>query len=183
MSARWSLLIGTVMWALGSSAWAEPAQTGLNGLDRELGSTGRIGVYAPRSSTPIEPPPTEADTAARMPQVPANDDHEGSEHPGAIAVLSEEEFRRTDAPVTACRVEVARRRQISPGKLAAKEVVLHFTVQANGHVREAEAVSAAGTDLEIAACAKRVVSEWVFAKHTGRDIAAQRTYRFQQSVQ
>ena len=55
----------------------------------------------------------------------------------------------------------------------------HFTVQANGHVREAEAVSAAGTDLEIAACAKRVVSEWVFAKHTGRDIAAQRTYRFQ----
>jgi hypothetical protein len=178
MSARWSLMIGMVMWALGGSALAEPAQTGLNGLDRELGSTGRIGVYAPRSSTPIEPAPTEADTAARAPEVPTGD-HDGSEHTGATAVLSEEEFRRTDAPVTACRVEVARRRQISPGKLAAKEVVVHFTVLANGHVREAEATSAPGTDLEIAACAKRVVSEWVFAKHTGRDIAAQRTYRFQ----
>ena len=179
MSARWLVLIGTAVWALGGKAWAEPPSTGLNGLDRELGSTGRIGVYAPRSSTPIEPAPTEADTAARAPELPA-DDHDATDHKeGAAAVLSEEEFRRTDAPVAACRVEVARRRQLSPGKLAAKEVVVHFTVLANGHVREAEAVSATGTDLEIAACAKRVVSEWVFAKHAGRDIAAERTYHFQ----
>jgi hypothetical protein len=181
MSARWLLLIGAAVWGLGGRAWAEPPSTGLNGLDRELGSTGRIGVYAPRSSTPIEPAPKEADTAARAPEVPADDDdHEATEPKAAVtAVLSEEEFHRTDAPVAGCRVEVARRRQISPSKLAAKEVVVHFTVQANGHVREAEAVSAPGTDLEIAACAKRVVSEWVFAKHTGRDIAAQRTYHFQ----
>lgn len=181
MSARWLLAVGAAVWALGGSAWADPPSTGLNGLDRELGSTGRIGVYAPRSSTTIEPAPKEADTAARAPEVPPvnDDDHEDASNKGAATrVLSEEEFHRTDAPVAACRVEVARRRQISPSKLAANEVVVHFTVQANGHVREAEAVSAPGTDLEIAACAKRVVSDWVFAKHTGRDIAAQRTYHF-----
>lgn len=180
MSARCLLLIGAAVWALGGRAWAEEPSTGLNGLDRELGSTGRIGVYAPRSSTPIEPPPKEADTAARAPELPTDDhEHQITGNKAAATVLSEEEFHRTDAPVAACRVEVARRRQISPSKLAAKEVIVNFTVQPNGHVREAEAVSAAGTDLEIAACAKRVVSEWVFAKHTGRDIAAQRTYRFQ----
>lgn len=177
MSGRW-FLIGAAVWALGGTAWGEPPSTGLNGLDRELGSTGRVGVYAPRSSTPIEPAPTEADTAARAPR-PQSEDHEGAGHADHAPVLSEEEFRETDAPVSACRVEVARRRQISPQKLAAKEVVVHFTVQANGHVRDAEAVSAPGTDLEIAACAKRVVSDWVFAKHAGRAITAQRTYHFQ----
>jgi outer membrane biosynthesis protein TonB len=73
---------------------------------------------------------------------------------------------------------VARRRQIPPGKLAAKEVVLRFTVEPDGRVRDAEAVSAPDTDLEVAACAKRVLSEWVFARHHGDAIAVQRTYRF-----
>ena len=44
---------------------------------------------------------------------------------------------------------------------------MRFNVEADGHVRNAEAVSAIDTDLGIAACAKRVLSEWVFAKHPG----------------
>ena len=75
-------------------------------------------------------------------------------------------------------MEVARRRQVAPKAVAAKEVVLRFDVEADGHVRNAEAVSALDTDLEIAACAKRVLSEWVFAKHRGEAIAVERTYRW-----
>ncbi len=93
-------------------------------------------------------------------------------------MLSEEELRRTDAPVEGCRVEVARRRQVALEKLAAKEVVVRFTVQPDGRVRNAETVSAPATDLEIAACAKRVLSEWMFAKHPGPAITARRTYNF-----
>jgi hypothetical protein len=112
MSARW-FLIGAVVWAAGGTAWGEPPSTGLNGLDRELGTTGRIGVYAPRSSTPIEPAPREADTAARAPQ-PQSEEHDSASRADRATVLSEEEFRQTDAPVSDCRFEVARRRQISP---------------------------------------------------------------------
>ena len=55
---------------------------------------------------------------------------------------------------------------------------MRFNVEADGRVRDAEAVSAPGTDSQIAACAKRVLSEWVFAKHAGDAIAVERTYRF-----
>jgi len=94
------------------------------------------------------------------------------------AALSEEEMRRTEAPVNACRVEVARRRQISPQKVAADQVIVRFTVEPNGRVRNAETISAPATDLEIAACAKRVLSEWLFAKHARGQITLQRTYHF-----
>jgi hypothetical protein len=45
-------------------------------------------------------------------------------------------------------------------------------------VRDAEALSADGTDLEVAACAKRVLSEWVFAKRAQGGTVVERTYRF-----
>jgi len=181
MRARW-VVLGVMIGAAAGYASAEPAATGLAGLDQKLSSTGRIGAYAPQSAGQIAPgsaPPTsESDSASRALQpvstertilkVPA--DRRGG--------LAEEEFTPTDGPVIACRVEVARRRQVAPKKLTAKEVVLRFDVQADGHVRNAEAISALDTDLEIAACAKRVLSDWVFAKHPGEPIAVERTYRF-----
>lgn len=179
MRARW-VVLGVMIGAAAGYASAEPAATGLAGLDDKLSSTGRIGAYAPQSSSAIAPavaPPT-AELAraprALQPTERANLSDEVDRRGG----LAEEEFVPTDAPVTACRVEVARRRQVAPKKLAAKEVVLRFNVEADGRVRNAEAVSALDTDLEIAACAKRVLSEWVFAKHAGEAIAVERTYRF-----
>jgi hypothetical protein len=181
MTVRWVFLV-VMIGAVTSHASAEPAATGLAGLDDKLSSTGRIGAYAPKSSSQIAPgvaPPTsERDSASRGLQPVSTE----RAHLGAPAErrggLTEEEFAPTDGHVAACRVEVARRRQVAPKKLAAKEVVLRFNVEADGHVRNAEAVSALDTDLEIAACAKRVLSEWVFAKHAGEAIAVQRTYRF-----
>src|SRR5262249_5308672 len=94
------------------------------------------------------------------------------------AVLSEEEMRRTEAPVSACRVEVARRRQIAPKKVGANQVIVRLTGEANGRVRHAHAVSAPANDLAIAACAKRVLSEWLFAKHARGELTLERTYHF-----
>ena len=182
MTVRW-VLLGVMLGAASGHASAETAAPGLAGVDDQLNATGRIGAYAPRSSSQIAPaiaPPTsERDSASRGLQPVSSDraslgDQKGDRH----GSLAEEEFIPTEAPVTSCRMEVARRRQVPPKKLAAKEVVLRFNVEADGHVRNAEAVSAPDTDLEIAACAKRVLSEWVFAKHTGEAIAVERTYRF-----
>ena len=55
--------------------------------------------------------------------------------------------------------------------------MFRFTVEQSGHVRDAEAVSATDTDLEVAACAKRVLSEWVFARHASGEVTVERAYR------
>src|SRR5437763_1523719 len=73
---------------------------------------------------------------------------------------------------------VARRRRVPPAKIAASTVVVRFTIERDGRVRDAEALIAAGTDLEVAACAKRVVSQWVFAKRAKDATVVERTYRF-----
>jgi hypothetical protein len=181
MTVRW-VFLGVMIGAGARYASAEPAATGLAGLDEELSSTGRIGAYTPQSSSQIAPsaaPPTpERDSASRALRPVSTDRANLSAPADRGGGLAEEEFTPTDGPVTACRVEVARRRQVAPKTLAAKEVVLRFNVEADGHVRNAEAVSALDTDLEIAACAKRVLSEWVFAKHAGEAVAVERTYRF-----
>jgi hypothetical protein len=181
MKARW-VFLGVMIGAAAGHASAEPAVGSLPGLDDKLNTTGRVGTYPPPASSQIGPaivPATSApDSAPRAPQAVATDRANLGDQLNRQGSLAEEEFAPTEGPVTACRVEVARRRQVSPKKLAAKEVVLRFNVEADGHVRDAEAVSAPSTDLEIAACAKRVLSEWVFAKHGGDAIAVERTYRF-----
>jgi hypothetical protein len=106
----------------------------------------------------------------------------GDEPSAQVAALpagvSELDVRPTDDAVAACRIEVARRRHLPPAKIAAESVVVRFTIERSGRVRDAEALSAAGTDLEVAACAKRVLSEWKFAKRARDGIVVERTYRF-----
>ncbi len=171
----WGMVVLVALFGQASSA--EPPSSGLSGLDQAMGATGRIGVYTPAPAGQIQPAAPEADSAARPLARPPERDAppEPAARPSGLV---EEELHPTEAPVAACRLEVARRRQIAPGKLAAKEVVLRFTVEPDGRVRDAEAISAPNTDLEVAACAKRVLSEWVFARHRGEAIAVQRTYRF-----
>ena len=177
MTARW-VLLGVMIGAVAGYASAEPAPTGLGALDQELGSTGKVGAYTPPAASRIEPAPVEPDIAARVPELSAERPAIPDRPSEPAAVLSEEEMRRTEAPVNACRVEVARRRQISPQKVAANQVIVRFTVEPNGRVRDAETVSAPATDLEIAACAKRVLSEWLFAKHANGVVTLERTYHF-----
>jgi outer membrane biosynthesis protein TonB len=88
------------------------------------------------------------------------------------------EVALTEAPVAACHIEVARRRHLPLAKVAAGTVVLRFTIEADGRVRDAEALAADRTDLEVAACAKRVLSEWVFAKRAQGNVVVERMYRF-----
>jgi TonB family protein len=163
-----------------TDASAPPAAPRLSGLEAGLQGTGRIAAVKP-SPSPIEAPApgTPAADRAGLTKAPAPEQARGSVPSGfeARAGLAEE-FRPTEAPVSACRVEVARRRQVTPDKVAAGTVVVRFTVEENGRVRDAEAVSQSGTDLEVAACAKRVLSEWLFAKRQSGEITVERTYRF-----
>ena len=163
--------------AVESFAWAE----GLAGLDSKLSGTGRIGTYTPRSASEIAPATDEGaanSTRDPAPAIVRIDDEAAARAARPSPGVGEDELMRTDGAVATCRIEVARRRHKPPAKIAAKTVKLRFSVEKSGRVHDAEALAAIDTDLEVAACAKRVLSEWVFRKR-GQDASdVERTYSF-----
>ena len=181
MRMRW-LVLGLAVGLAGGAASADSGSTGLSGLDAELKGTGRVGAMSPGSDRHIQA----ADGAAPMSAPEARTAHPvsttGASESSAAGVPTPptadptEEYRRTEARVAACRIEVARRRQVPPAKVSAGTVTVRFTVDPNGRVRNAEALSASDTDPDVSACAKRVLSEWVFARHEGKPITVERTY-------
>ena len=178
--AKWGMVaIGVcgVWWAV---ATARAGAEGLTGLDAQLNGTGRIGTFAPQGMQ-IASPDAGATPAARDPMPAMARANAAAADDGmrdARMTDGGNEVQPTDGAVAACRVEVARRRRVPPAKIAASTVVVRFTIERDGRVRDAEALIAAGTDLEVAACAKRVVSQWVFAKRAKDATVVERTYRF-----
>ena len=158
-------------------AWGD----GLAGLEGKLSGTGRVGTFVPESAMRIAPATDGAPAGtARDARAAAarSDEHVATAASGAVITGSnDEEIRGTERPVASCRIEVARRRRVPPAKVSADTVVLRFTIEKSGRVHDAEALTAVGTDLEVAACAKRVVSEWVFTKRT-QGAVVERPYRF-----
>jgi len=171
----------------GASFWMLVAWTALDGgggdglahLGSALNGTGRIAETKLRAEG-IDPA---AEQTHGDPVVKAQHQPE-SQRPEAVApthadAITDEESHKLERRLDACPVEVARRRQVPPAQVAAVTVTLRWTIEPNGHVRNAEAIAAAPeTDLEVAACAKRVVTEWVFPKPPPAPVTVQRTYSF-----
>jgi outer membrane biosynthesis protein TonB len=168
-----------VLWTAGGLARGEGLPSGLAGLDVSMNGTGRVGNPWQRSKEPIVAPnipdPAARGSASAAFARPTRNDEQAP--PLLQGDLSEQEYQQTDVAVGNCRVEVARRRQVAPAHVAAGTVLLRFTVETSGRVRDAEAVSETNTDLELAACAKRVLSDWRFAKHTTGEITVERMYQ------
>lgn len=173
------LLMGMVFWMAAGSVRAENPRSGLAGLDAAMNGTGRVGDLSPRSDGPIGAPsiPEERAVPKAPRAAPAAARPDERVLPPEATALSEEEYLQTEGPVANCRIEVARRRRVAPSQVSAGTVVLRFTVERSGRVRNAEAIWAANTDLEVAACAKRVLSDWTFAKHPTGDVTVERVYR------
>jgi hypothetical protein len=172
------LVVGVVLWMAAGSARADNSQGGLAGLDAAMNRPGRVGDLAPRAEVPVGAARIpDGQALGNAPKAAAASDRSEERTPTGAAGLSELEYHQTERPVANCRIEVARRRRVVPAQVSAGTVVLRFTVEPSGRVRDAEAVWAANTDLDVAACAKRVLSEWTFAKHAAGDIQVERSYR------
>ena len=182
---EWVILAITISVAI--SRWTHA--DGLTGLDTKLRGTGRIGTLTPQAGGRIAAsvPDAGAPERTRDPQQAATRlEDDGAAAAAAAAAgptrsagATDTELRRTDGAVADCRIEVARRRRLPPGKVAAGTVVVRFTIETSGRVREAEALSAVDTDLEVAACAKRVLADWKFPQRArDAEVVVQRTYRF-----
>jgi len=180
---EWVILAITAGVAVSRWTWAD----GLTGLDTKLRGTGGAGTLTPRSGGRIAPgvPDAGAPERTRDPQQAATrlEDDDAAVAAAALPArpggATDAELQRTDGAVADCRIEVARRRRLPPAKVAAGTVVVQFTIDKSGRVREAEALSAVDTDLEVAACAKRVLADWKFPQRArDAEVVVQRTYRF-----
>jgi hypothetical protein len=153
--------VGT-LWAQGGDGGVRPERSPLAPLSSAAPTTLRAPPLAER------PVPQVASTEIRP---------HGEVHTSANPNV-EPEYRRAEPRLQQCRIEVARRRRVPPARVAAKSVTLRWTIEPSGRVHDAEALLAPETDIEVAACAKRVISEWVFAKQAGGPQTVEWTYTF-----
>ena len=84
--------------------------------------------------------------------------------------------------IAACRVEVARAKQIKPPEVVADQILLRWTIERDGSIGSTEIVAVTPVDLGIMDCAKRVMSQWTFSRPRGGTLAVERRFTFASSV-
>jgi hypothetical protein len=84
--------------------------------------------------------------------------------------------------IAACRVEVARAKQIKPPEVVADQILLRWTIERDGSIGATEIVAITPVDLGIMDCAKRVMSQWTFSRPRGGTLAVERRFTFASSV-
>ncbi|MES1208410.1 MAG: AgmX/PglI C-terminal domain-containing protein [Pseudomonadota bacterium] len=77
-----------------------------------------------------------------------------------------------------CRIEVARRRGVTPTKVKAGRLVLRWIVLPNGSVSDAAILQSEPTDRQVMECVKRRMVGWSFTPPTGGAATVERELRF-----
>src|SRR5436309_4882301 len=84
--------------------------------------------------------------------------------------------------IVSCRVEVARAKQVKPPQVVADQLLLRWTIDADGSISSTEIVAIAPVDMGVMDCAKRVMSQWTFSRPRGGPVAVERRFKFAASV-
>jgi hypothetical protein len=150
-----------------------------------LRETGRVGVIPGASAPP------EALTPSAMPWA---GDAEKSVEPVASGfatappprppvgtidpLLLDQEMAANLAKVEDCRIEVARARQVPPGKVASEPLVLHWTIQPTGETRTTDVTPTGPTDQDLVSCTRTTMSQWRFTPPRGGAMEVERTVSF-----
>ncbi len=82
------------------------------------------------------------------------------------------------ADISACRVDVARGKQVMPSQVVADKLMLRWIIQPDGTTAATEVVAIAPVDLAIMDCAKRVMSQWTFTRPRGGPLPVERPFQF-----
>lgn len=151
----------------------------LNGLGDELNRTGRFATMHVTSLGAIAPVAGTPESRDDLRVRPASPDVSHRTSPETTAAPAAEfQYARALNAVDECRYDVARRRGVVPQTVAAGTVTLRWTIDPSGGVRDAEVTAASGTDAEVAACAKRVLTGWQFLKPRRGSFTVERSYTF-----
>ncbi|HET6284814.1 MAG TPA: hypothetical protein VFH73_27910 [Polyangia bacterium] len=151
----------------------------LHGLDEQLNRTGRFATVPVTTVGEITPAErTRGGRAeARVRRVQANSSGKDAAPPNTAA-LGDYQYNKALTAAEECHLDVARRRGVVPQNVPAGSMTIRWTIEATGVVRDAEALSVSGTDPEVAACAKRILTGWHFIRPTGGQVVVERTLTF-----
>lgn len=81
-------------------------------------------------------------------------------------------------PLAGCRIDVARRRRVSIGAIAADRLTLRWTITERGQVASPEAVGTTAVDDAVLDCVKREMKAWTFSSPSGGPLPVERLFRF-----
>ena len=90
----------------------------------------------------------------------------------------DKEIAERFADISACRVDVARGKQVMPSQVVAEKLMLRWIIQPDGTTISTEVVAVAPVDLGIMDCAKRVMSQWTFTRPRGGPLPVERPFQF-----
>ena len=146
-----------------------------------LKETGKIAVApVPPAMNLIETEgPLKSPTEKSIAPAASNIDSAPSRPRGVInqRVLDKEIAERF-AEISACRVDVARLKQVMPTQVVADKLMLRWIIQPDGTTASTEVVAIAPVDLAIMDCAKRVMSQWTFTRPRGGPMPVERPFKF-----
>jgi hypothetical protein len=92
--------------------------------------------------------------------------------------LLDQEIDARFASLDHCRVDVARRKRVSPAQIAADTLTLRWTILGKGQVAAMDVVGSTPVDPEVMDCIKREGSSWRFTAPFGGDVRLQRVLVF-----
>jgi len=84
--------------------------------------------------------------------------------------------------IAACRVEVARSKQVTPAQVVADTLLLRWIIERDGTTGSTDVVATAAVDIAVMDCAKRVMSQWRFPAPRGGPKAVERSFTFSGNV-
>jgi hypothetical protein len=152
-------------------------------FDAELGRTGHVAVPDLRGEmTGIVAGSIEDRPEVKVPAIPSVP----SPKPLTRISLRDDPTLRVQygkalgESVEECRFDVARRFGITPVEVAADVLVLRWTIEPSGRVRDVSAVASFPSDEAVKACAKGVVSTWPLLSQLQKPVALEWSYTFRQ---
>ena len=92
--------------------------------------------------------------------------------------MLDKEIAERFADISACRVDVARGKQVMPSQVVADKLMLRWIIQPDGTTASTEVVAIAPIDMGIMDCAKRVMSQWTFTRPRGGPLPVERPFQF-----
>jgi hypothetical protein len=143
--------------------------------------TGRIGTTSVAGARISE---TRADRAKPKELVVPAKEPEPEAEPAAArqgdinAERLDHEVRARFALLRDCRGEVARRKRVSAGEVAAERLTLRWTILPSGQVAATQVVATSRVDGLVMDCVKREMSQWQFTAPRGGPVRVERPFRF-----
>jgi len=174
-------MVTTVLSLAVAGTTTASAQLMLNNLEARLNGTGRVAkpelqgqARIPGTASNTRPPETTVRYVPGVTRAEVLARNSVYDHPD-LGVAYGKAFA---ASVEDCRLDVARRRGVAPGEIAAGTLTLRWTIQPYGRVQDVSAFAWSVTNEEVTACAELVVASRALLSAVQMPAALEWTYAF-----